>query len=83
MALYQRASIWVKKNPCDRIAYHIAEPLYRRQILGIWNGEATIRNLTLRTDILDKLDLPLIVKFGFLGAIQSLGFYSVVSPPMY
>ncbi|SMN22945.1 similar to Saccharomyces cerevisiae YLL040C VPS13 Protein of unknown function [Maudiozyma saulgeensis] len=35
--------------------------------VGIWSGDVQLRNLTLRKDCLDSLDLPVDVKYGVLG----------------
>lgn len=40
--------------------------------VGIWNGDVKLRNLRLRKDSLDALDLPIDVKFGYLGELTLL-----------
>ena len=35
--------------------------------VGIWSGDVQLKNLTLRKDCLDSLDLPVDVKYGVLG----------------
>lgn len=35
--------------------------------IGIWSGDVTLNNLKLKSESLDKLDLPLILKCGHLG----------------
>ncbi|KAL2709555.1 Vacuolar protein sorting-associated protein [Kluyveromyces marxianus] len=40
--------------------------------VGIWNGDVKLRNLRLRKDSLDALDLPVDVKFGHLGELTLL-----------
>ncbi|KAL9556691.1 hypothetical protein MBANPS3_001742 [Mucor bainieri] len=42
---------------------------YDQLKIGIWNGEVNLRNLKLRRDALDKLDLPINVSEGYLGEL--------------
>ncbi|CEP17102.1 hypothetical protein [Parasitella parasitica] len=42
---------------------------YDQLKIGIWNGEVNLRNLKLRKDALDKLDLPINVSEGYLGEL--------------
>lgn len=35
--------------------------------VGIWSGDVKLKNLKLRKDCLDSLDLPIDVKSGILG----------------
>ncbi len=44
------------------------ENLDRSQLkLGIWGGDVVLRNLKLKKNALDDLDLPVRVSHGFLG----------------
>ncbi|KAI8144971.1 hypothetical protein BJV82DRAFT_536853 [Fennellomyces sp. T-0311] len=42
---------------------------YDQLNIGIWNGEANLRDLKLRREALDKLDLPIDVLEGYLGQL--------------
>ncbi|GME91331.1 unnamed protein product [[Candida] boidinii] len=37
--------------------------------IGIWNGDVSLKNLRLKRESLEKLDLPIDVKFGHLGEL--------------
>ncbi|CCH62015.1 hypothetical protein TBLA_0G00680 [Henningerozyma blattae CBS 6284] len=37
--------------------------------VGIWSGDVTLKNLKLKKDCLDNLNLPIDVKFGILGSL--------------
>lgn len=37
--------------------------------VGIWSGDVTLKNLKLKKDCLDALDLPIDVNFGILGSL--------------
>ena len=37
--------------------------------IGIWSGDVTLRNLRLKRTALDKFQLPLDVKEGYLGRL--------------
>ncbi|KAI8075646.1 hypothetical protein BDF21DRAFT_495147 [Thamnidium elegans] len=42
---------------------------YDQLKIGMWKGEVNLRNLKLRRDALDKLDLPINVSEGYLGEL--------------
>lgn len=38
--------------------------------ISVWNGNVELRNLSLRADALQELDLPITVKSGLLGKLK-------------
>ncbi|KAI9189680.1 Vacuolar protein sorting-associated protein 13 [Blastocladiella emersonii ATCC 22665] len=58
----------VVANLLNRVLGDFVENLATDQLnIGIWNGDVQLRNLRLRRDALDKLDLPITVVQGYVG----------------
>ncbi|KAI8376296.1 uncharacterized protein BYT42DRAFT_594245 [Radiomyces spectabilis] len=56
---------------------------YDQLKIGIWNGEVNLRDLKLRREALDKLDLPIDVIEGYLGELTlSIPWSNLKSKPV-
>ena len=38
--------------------------------VGIWSGDVEVKNVTLKSDILLMLELPLLIKFSHIGNLK-------------
>lgn len=60
----------IAANILNRILGSYVENLDPAQLnVGIWSGDVKLKNLRLRKDCLDSLELPIEVKFGVLGQL--------------